>query len=382
MQVTRPCLAPIAPRPALYPLSRVTANLRIKPLAELSLGSYMNEAFPPDRAHREGASMTFLSIAAGFVLLFAGGEAVVRGAVALANRFGVSPLVIGLTIVGFGTSLPELLVSLNAALSGAPGIAVGNVIGSNLANMMLVLGVAAVICPIVVNAPAIRRDAIAVVGVTMVFVLAGLSGLIGALEGGLMVALLLGYVGTSLWQDMHGNGSAAELHREEAEELTGLPQRVWLMVVWAVGGFAAVLYGAEILVSGATALAKSYQISDEVIGLTLVAVGTSLPELTVSIVAAYRGHSDVCIGNVLGSNIFNLFGILGVTALVTPVPFADKIIQFDLWVLLGVTVLLVPIILTGRRVTRSEAFLLLVLYGAYVACQFWGLGGTMPAHQA
>ncbi len=326
--------------------------------------------------------MTFFWIAAGFVLLFGGGEAVVRGAVALARRFNVSPLVIGLTIVGFGTSLPELLVSLNAALSGAPGIAVGNVIGSNMANMMLVLGVAAVICPIMVNAQTIRRDALFAVGVTAVFVLVGLGGSVEPLEGGLMVALLLGYVGTSLWHDMQSGEGAAELHRGEAEELTGLPERLWLMLVWAIGGFAAVLCGADLLVTGATALAKSFHISDEVIGLTLVAIGTSLPELTVSIVAAYRGHSDVCLGNVLGSNIFNLLGILGITSLVTPVPFADKIVTFDLWVLLGVTVLLVPVMLTGRRVSRPEAVLLLALYGAYVACQFWGLGGTMPSGQA
>ncbi len=322
--------------------------------------------------------MTFVWIAAGFVLLFAGGEAVVRGAVALAHRFDVSPLVIGLTIVGFGTSLPELLVSLNAALNGAPGIAVGNVVGSNLANMMLVLGVAAVICPIMVNAQVIRRDALFVVGVTMVFVLIGVGGSIRALEGAMMVALLAGYVGTSLWQDMQAGNGAAELHRDTAEELTGLPERLWLMLLWAVGGFAAVLYGADLLVSGATSLARSFDISDEVIGLTLVAIGTSLPELTVSIVAAYRGHSDVCIGNVLGSNIFNLLGILGVTAMVTPVPFADKIVGFDLWVLLAVTFLLVVVMLTGRRVSRPEAALLLVLYGAYVASQFWGLGGAMP----
>ncbi len=326
--------------------------------------------------------MTFLSIAAGFVLLFAGGEAVVRSAVALARRFGVSPLVIGLTIVGFGTSLPELLVSLNAALSGSPGIAVGNVIGSNMANMMLVLGVAAVICPIVVNAQVIRRDALFMVGVTMVFVLVGLGGSVEPLEGGLMVALLLGYVGTSLWHDMQSGNGAAELHRDTADELTGLPEQLWLMLVWAVGGFAAVLYGADLMVSGATALAESFHISDEVIGLTLVAIGTSLPELTVSIVAAYRGHSDVCIGNVLGSNIFNLLGILGITSLVTPVPFADKIVTFDLWVLLGVTVLLVPVMLTGRRISRLEATMLLTLYAAYVACQFWGLGGAMPSAAA
>ncbi len=326
--------------------------------------------------------MTFLSIAAGFILLFAGGEAVVRGAVALARRFEVSPLVIGLTIVGFGTSLPELLVSLNAALNGAPGIAVGNVVGSNMANMMLVLGVAAVICPIAVKPEVIRRDALFMVGVTAVFVLVGLSGSVKALEGGLMVALLLGYIGLSLWQDKQAGDGAAELHREAADELTGLPERLWVMLIWSAVGFAAVLYGADLLVSGAVSSAKTFHVSDEVIGLTLVAVGTSLPELTVSIVAAYRGHSDVCIGNILGSNIFNLFGILGITALVTPVPFADKIVDFDLWALLAMTILLVVVMLTGRRVSRAEAVLLLALYGAYVACQFWGLGGAMPTDGA
>ena len=232
-----------------------------------------------------------------------------------------------------------------------------------------------------INASAIRRDSLFMVGVTLVFVLIGFSGSINAVEGGILVALLFVYVGTSLWHDMRINSGAAELHRDEAKELTGLPERLWLMLVWAIGGFAAVLYGAELLVSGATTLAKSYRISDEVIGLTLVAVGTSLPELTVSIVAAYRGHSDVCIGNVLGSNIFNLFGILGVTAIITPVPFADKIITFDLWVLLGVTFLLVIVMLTGQRVRRSGAILLLVFYCAYVAGQFWGLSGAMPMIQ-
>ena len=323
-----------------------------------------------------------LWITAGLVFLFAGGEVVVRGAVALANRFSVSPLVIGVTIVGFGTSLPELMVTLDAALVGAPGIAVGNVIGSNLANMMLVLGVATVICPIIINAQAIRRDALFMAAVTMVFVLVGFSGSINAMGGGIMVTLLLAYVGASLWRDMGTDSGAAKLHRDEANEFTGLPERLWLMLVWVIGGFAAVLYGAELLVWGATQLAKSHNISDEVIGLTLVAIGTSLPELTVSIIAASRGHSDVCIGNVLGSNVFNLFGILGVTAIVTPVPFADKIIMFDLWVLLGVTFLLVIVMLTGQRVSRSGSILLLVVYCAYVASQFWGMGGSLLTIQA
>ena len=322
--------------------------------------------------------MTFVALATGFVLLFFGGEMVVRGAVALARRFGVSPLVIGLTIVGFGTSLPELLVSLNAALSGAPGIAVGNVIGSNLANMMLILGVAALISPIAVNPNAVRRDGLVMAAVTAIFIVVALGGSAERHEGALMLAALAGYIGISLWRDARVNGGSAQLHREEAESLTGLPNRLWLMVLAVVVGFAAVGFGADLLVNGATALARAAGVPDEVIGLTLVAIGTSLPELATSIVAAYRGHADVSIGNVIGSNIFNLFGILGVTALAVPVPFADKIVGFDLWVLGGVTILLIPLLLTGWRLARGEAALLLALYGAYVACQFWGMSGTYP----
>ncbi len=326
--------------------------------------------------------MTFLSLAAGFLLLFFGGEIVVRGAVALARRFEVSPLVIGLTIVGFGTSLPELLVSLNAALNGAPGIAVGNVIGSNVANMMLIMGAAALVCPIAVNPQAVRRDGLCLAGITAVFIIIGLGGSIEAHEGAMMVTVLALYIGISLWRDMRSDGAAAQLHREEAEEVTGLPRRLWVMIVAILGGFAAVSFGADLLVGSATALAMSAGVSEEVIGLTLVAIGTSLPELATSLVAAYRGHSDVCLGNVIGSNLFNLFGILGITAIATPVPFAEKIVAFDLWILAGVTVLMVPFLMSGWRVSRTEGTVLLALYAAYLACQFWGVGGAYMAGQA
>lgn len=322
--------------------------------------------------------MTYVSIAAGFVFLFLGGEMLVRGAVALAKRFDVSPLVIGLTIVGFGTSMPELIVSLNAALAGSPGLAVGNVVGSNLANMMLILGVAALICPIVVNPGAVSRDGIAMLAATVIFIVFGLRGSVGPAVGAAMVTLLVLYVGYSLWRDRQANDAAAALHREEAEEIAGLPGGLWGMILWVVVGIAALVAGAEWLVDGAVDLARAFRISDEVIGLTLVAVGTSLPELATSIVAAYRGHSDVCVGNVLGSNIFNLFGILGLTAIAVEVPFADRIIEFDLWVLLAVTVLLLLFMLSGRRLSRGEGLVLLALYSAYVASQFWGLSGTVP----
>ncbi len=323
--------------------------------------------------------MAVIQILGGFVLLFVGGEFVVRGAVALANRFGVSPLVIGLTIVGFGTSLPELWVSLNAALGGSPGIAVGNVVGSNMANMMLVMSCAALICPIMVNPAAVRRDASFMLAVTVIFIAIGMTGTVSALEGLAMVVMLLGYLGYSLWRDTKDNDAAAALHREEAEELAGRPRALWISLIELLAGFAAVGYGADLLVDGATTLARAAGVADAVIGLTVVAVGTSLPELATSIVAAYRGHSDVCLGNVLGSNIFNLFGIMGVTALAVPVPFPEQILQFDLWALLFVSLLLIPFILSGRRIRRVEGGVLLALYAGYVTAQFLGVGGVVAA---
>lgn len=323
--------------------------------------------------------MAVIQILGGFVLLFVGGEFVVRGAVALANRFGVSPLVIGLTIVGFGTSLPELWVSLNAALGGSPGIAVGNVVGSNMANMMLVMGCAALMCPIMVNPAAVRRDASFMLAVTVIFIAIGMTGTVSALEGLAMVVMLLGYLGYSLWRDTKDNDAAAALHREEAEELAGRPRALWISLIELLAGFAAVGYGADLLVDGATTLARAAGVADAVIGLTVVAVGTSLPELATSIVAAYRRHSDVCLGNVLGSNIFNLFGIMGVTALAVPVPFPEQILQFDLWALLFVSLLLIPFMLSGRRIGRVEGGVLLALYAGYVTAQFLGVGGVVAA---
>ncbi len=321
--------------------------------------------------------MTFLFLAAGCVLLFLGGEMVVRGAVALARRFDVSPLVIGLTIVGFGTSLPELLVSLNAALQGAPGLALGNVVGSNLANMMLILGTAALVHPIAVDPQAVRRDGLAMALFTALCILLGLDGSCTAVEGAGMTALLLLYIGLTLRRGMQADDAAARLHREEAEEVTGLPQRLWAMSAVLLAGFAAVGIGAELLVEGARALAAAAGVPEEVIGLTVVAIGTSLPELATSLVAAWRGHSDVCVGNVVGSNIFNLLGILGITAIAVPVPFAPNILGFDLWVLAGVTLLILFFLITGRRVSRPEGGLLVGLYGVYAASQFLGIGGAL-----
>lgn len=321
--------------------------------------------------------MTYFLIIAGFALLLVGGESVVRGSVALAQRLGVSPLIVGLTIVGFGTSLPEMVVSVNAALVGSPGLAVGNVVGSNIANILLILGVAAVIAPIAVHPSAVKRDLLGMTVVTLIYVTLGMMGQIVFWHGVAMLAALFAYIGFTVWHDNKSNDAVADLHREEAEEMGVIPLRTVSIGGIIVVGLFAVVVGAEWLVTGATTLAKEFDVPEEVIGLTVVAIGTSLPELATSIVAAYRGHSDVCVGNVLGSNLFNLFGITGVTALFAPLPFSDKIVSFDLWVLLAATAIIIPFMLSGRRISRLEGSVLLILYVGFVASQFLGMSG-MP----
>jgi len=319
--------------------------------------------------------MTYILITAGFALLLLGGEFVVRGSVAMATRLGVSPLIVGLTVVGFGTSLPEMVVSVNAALVGAPGLAVGNVVGSNIANILLILGVAAIIAPIAVHPGAVKRDLLGMSAATLVYVALGMSGQIVFWQGVLMLVALMAYIGFTVWHDNRSNDEAAALHREEAAEIGDLPLRTVAIAALIIGGLIAVVVGAEWLVTGATTLATEFGVPEEVIGLTVVALGTSLPELATSMVAAYRGHSDVCVGNVLGSNLFNLFGITGVTALFAPLPFSDGIIGFDLWVLLGATAIIIPFMLTGRRISRPEGTILLILYVCFIASQFVGMSG-------
>lgn len=323
-------------------------------------------------------SMNFLITIAGLFLLLAGGEGLVRGAVGLARRMGISPFIVGLTIVGFGTSAPELVVSVDAALAGAPGIAVGNVIGSNLANMMLIIGAAALLCPLTVHPDALRRDSFVMVGATVLFVVFAYDGTLTRLIGAGLICALFVYLAFSLWSDSRQNSPSATLHREEAEEVSVVwPQQLWALIASVVLGLAALVVGSRFAVIGATAIAREAGISEEVIGLTLVAVGTSLPELATAIMAAKRGHADVCIGNVIGSNIFNLLGIAGAAALVTPLSFNMNVIQTDLWSLFAVTGIFVAFMMTGRRILRWEGFILLILYTIYITHHLW-LGSVMP----
>ncbi|MAW87219.1 MAG: sodium:calcium antiporter [Phyllobacteriaceae bacterium] len=303
----------------------------------------------------------WIFVATGLVLLFAGGEALVRGAVGLSRRFGVSELVIGLTIVGFGTSTPELLVSLDAALSGQSDIALGNVIGSNTANILLIVGLSTLIAPIAAWDTAVRREAMIMAGAAFVVMGIALTGIISLLSGLIMLAMLGAFLFAAFRSSRQD--SAKEEHEPEGRSLT-------FLVLVTAAGLAALFGGARLLVDGATAIATALGVSQAVIGLTIVAVGTSLPELATSLVAAIRGNSAVSLGNIVGSNIFNIFGILGITAIVTPIPVAASMQQFDIPVMVASSLLLLAILRFATRIPRLAGAAMLAGYGAYVALLF------------
>ena len=313
--------------------------------------------------------MATLQILGGLLLLFGGGEALVKGAVAVAVRLGVSRLLIGLTLVGFGTSMPELVASVQAARVGAPGIAVGNVVGSNIANIFLILGVSAVILPIAVGR-GLRRDGAVLAVSALLLSAALLAGRLSRWIGGIFVLLILAYTLYSYFSERR-QPDTPEARMHEAETAEAAPKRMplWLGLVLALAGIAAVVVGADLLLRGALTIARAAGISEAVIGLTLVAVGTSLPELATAVMAAVRRHGDVALGNVVGSNIFNSLGIIGVTALVEPIPVPPEIVRLDIWIMLAATALLILFAVTGRRISRVEGAASLALYGGYLALQ-------------
>jgi len=313
--------------------------------------------------------LLLVQLGAGLLLLVAGGDGFVRGAVAIARRLGLSPLLIGLTLVGFGTSTPELLTSVQAALAGSPGIAIGNVVGSNTANILLILGLAALVQPLRTQPEAFKRDGSVVLLAALACLAVIMLGEIGRLAGLALLTALFAYIGYTYVQERRVHDASAAMHAAEAE-LEPRPRRLWLALLFTLGGLLATLLGAKLLVDGAIELAAAAGISETIIGLTVVAIGTSLPELTVSLVAAFRRQADVAFGNIVGSNIYNVFGILGVTALVTPIAVPPEIIALDIWVMLGATVLLLAFAVTGWRVNRLEGAVLLGAYALYMTALF------------
>lgn len=320
-------------------------------------------------------SSALISFIAGLVLLPVAAEILVRGSVGLARRAGISPLLVGLTVVSFGTSAPELVVCVKAALAGSSGLVYGNIVGSNIANILLILGAAALLKPIACERGPFLRDSFVMVAATVVLVGVMLSGALVFWQGAVMLTALIGYMVYSYRRETAGaDVPEAEAHLEEVEELdTFRAMSVPLIIALVIGGLAGVVWGADLLVTGGVELARMVGISEEVIGLTLVAVGTSLPELATSVVAALRGHSDVALGNVVGSNIFNILGILGVTGMVATVPASAQILSFDLWVMVATSVLLVPLMLTGNRLSRLEGVSFLAIYAVYIGVVFVGV---------
>ena len=303
-----------------------------------------------------------LQIVGGLIGLLIGGELLVRGASAVAVRLGMSPLVVGVVIVGFGTSAPELMTSVQAALGGAPGIAMGNIVGSNIANILLILGAAALMRPFVTSREAVLRDGSIVIISAIIFAAAAWTGMIERWMGVVFLIGLVGYIAYTLRSDRKVAATVEEVPASASTPLA-------LSLLFLVGGLVLIIIGADYLVDGAVTVARIFHVSEEVIGLTLVAVGTSLPEFVTSIMAALKRHSEIALGNVLGSNVYNTVGIGGVTAVVSPIPVSDSMRMVDVPMMVAISVLLVVVVATGRHVSRWEGAVLLALYAGYIGYQ-------------
>ncbi|KRS12515.1 sodium:calcium antiporter [Roseovarius atlanticus] len=317
--------------------------------------------------------MDIVYVIAGLAGLVLGGELLVRNAVQLARGLGVSPLVIGLTIVGFGTSAPELVTSLQAAWVGAPGIALGNVVGSNIGNVLLIVGIAAILSPILVERRALARDGTVMMGATLACAALVLSGEMGRVAGlGLLIALAA-YLAYTFRAERNGPTPAGEVYAAEGELMPERPVHPGRAGLGLLIGLIVLLAGARFLVMGAVGLAQMLGMSDAVIGLTVVAIGTSMPELVTSVLAARKGQGDVAFGNIIGSNIFNILGILGATVLVVPMAAPLPITGVDLAVLVGSAAVFVLFAYTGARISRREGAVLVLAYAGYMT---WLLAGV------
>lgn len=310
----------------------------------------------------------WLQLIGGLAILIVGGEFLVRSSVKLALYLRVSAMVVGLTVVSFGTSFPELMVSLNAAIDGYADISIGNVVGSNIANLALVLGLTALIFPLSVKRSTVTTDWPAMLIVTILLIVLSLDGELETWEGGLFVLILLAY---NLWVI---RSARKELRAEALEDVdTDFKRssadmiRATILLVVSIG---ALILGADLLVDGAVVVAEGFGVSERVIAVSIIAFGTSAPELATSLIAVYRKETAISIGNLIGSNLFNILGILGVTALVKPIGISYDVLHFDYYWVIGIPLLLYPILLTRMRVTRIEGALLFAAYVVYLFMVF------------
>ena len=313
--------------------------------------------------------MAYFEVVAGLILLVVAGDVMIRGAVSIAENFGLSKLVIGLTVIAFGTSAPELVVGVDAALAGAPTLALGNVVGSNTANILLVIGLPAMFYPFICDSSEVRRNYFIMLGGTVFFMLLCLTSPFGHFHATLLLILLIAFLANSykigrLNKDqIEEDQQIAEEAYEDLDALPEKPLKTPRATFYVLIGLTGLMYGAYILVDGGILIAQSFQVSEAVIGLTIIAIGTSLPELVTALVAARHGHGEVALGNVIGSNIFNLYAIMAGTAFVAPIPIPQSFLHLDLWVMALSSAALIPFIVWKIRFTRVIGF---AFTGAYI----------------
>jgi len=307
-------------------------------------------------------NVVLLVVGAG--LLLGGGEILIRGAVGLARALGVPPMIVGLTVVAYGTSAPELVVSVMATLADKPAICGGNIVGSNILNILLVLGATALICPIEATAAFVRREVPVMVGVSILFLVCILDGEISRIEAGILLAALIGY---TLMAVRIARREKAEIAKQYDEQQAPLSKRALLVNgLFVVLGLALLTGGSDVFLEGAVGIAEKFM-SQAMIGLTLVAFGTSFPELVACLVAAYRKHPDICLGNIIGSSVYNLLAIGGIAGLVAPLPFDSEMVRLHVPVMVGAALLSWPLVAMGAKVSRRDGVLLLACYAAYMA---------------
>lgn len=314
--------------------------------------------------------MEYIQVAVGLTLLVVAGDAMVRGAVGAALKLNMSPLLIGATIIAVGTSAPELVVGIDAVLKGVPTLALGNVVGSNIANILLAIGLPAVILPVMCSGPGVTRTTVIMLIATAAFLLAGLSGVYSWPVGALFLGLLALFIVDSIRSARKATKAQGETIEDALELEVDLEDAAKLStpatLLFLLGGLAGVVFGADWLVKGAVVIATDLGVSDAVIGLTLVALGTSLPELATGLIAAFRGQGDVAVGNVIGSNIFNLLGIVGASTLFGNIPVPDSFWQFDFWIMCGSSIALLPFCLMGGSIGRLSGLVFVTVYCAYI----------------
>lgn len=304
--------------------------------------------------------LALVALVAGFVLLVKGADFFVDGAVGIASRFGIPQLVIGLTIAAMGTSMPEAAVSITSALKGSAGITVGNVVGSNIMNILVILGITAVITPIAVQKSTRKFEIPGMIAISVLFLVLGYTGgEIVRFEGVILWLVFIGYLAYLFWIAKHNKDEETD----EEEKNWSLP----VQLIAIVGGIAAIVIGSDLAVDGATAIAKAFGMSDRVIGLTIVALGTSLPELVTSVTAARRGKADLAIGNIVGSNVFNILFVAGTTALITPVVFETKFVVDSIIAIAAAVLLLISVCNKDNKLKRPAGIIMLVCYGGYLA---------------